>query len=120
MKNKKQRDEFMNDNDGDFNELPEEENDDATRMKRQHDLYLRAVNNPARHRILELVSVASSSETSLVSRLQDENLIDDEKALAYHLDYLLKAGCIEIKQDEESGERIVSITQSGQVIDHME
>lgn len=111
----------MNDDDEEnFDELPDEETDDASRMKRHHDLYLRAVNNPARHRILELVSVRSISESELVSRLEDENLIEDEKALAYHLDYLLKAECIEIKQDEESGERVVNITPGGQVIDHLE
>ncbi|HME52163.1 MAG TPA: hypothetical protein VKM55_08090 [Candidatus Lokiarchaeia archaeon] len=110
----------MNDREENFDELPDEENDDGSRMTRQHDLYLRAVNNPARHRILELVSASPCAEADLVSRLLDENLIEDKKALSYHLDYLLKADCIEIKQDEESGESVVNITPGGQVIDHLE
>ena len=110
----------MNDDNATLDDLPDEENDDATLMKRQHDLYLRAVNNPARHRILELISASPCSETNLLARLKDENLVDDEQALNYHLDYMLKAKCIEIEQDAENGERLVNITPGGQIVDYLE
>ena len=103
-----------------LDDLPDEENDAASRMRLHHDLYQRAVNHPIRHRILEMVSATLCSENELLARLQEEALVDDEKTLHYHLDYLLKAQCIEVEQDEKGGGRRVSITQGGQVIDYLE
>ena len=109
----------MSDENEPLDDLPGEENDDASRTRRQHDLYQKAVNHPVRHRILELISASPRSENDLYSIVQGENLFEDGTALNYHLDYLLKANCISIEQDAESGERLVSITPGGQVIDYL-
>lgn len=85
-----------------------------------HDLYLKAVNHPVRREILTLLSGKDGlSKENLVEKLLDRKLIKDEDAFKYHIDYLIKALCIELKRDEKSSEEFYYITQEGKVIDYL-
>ena len=85
-----------------------------------HDLYLKAVNHPVRREILILLSGNDGlSKKILVDHLLEKKLISDENMFKYNVDYLIKALCIEIKQDEKTGEDLYFITQEGKVIDHL-
>jgi len=86
-----------------------------------HDLYLKAVNHPVRREILTLLSSNDGlSKKIIIDHLLERKLISDENMFKYNTDYLIKALCIEIKRDENSGEDIYYITQEGKVIDYLD
>ncbi|MBY9008849.1 MAG: hypothetical protein KGD74_03175, partial [Candidatus Lokiarchaeota archaeon] len=89
--------------------------------KYMHDLYLRAVNHPVRREILEIVNKTEKiSKKELLKKLIDSNFIKDENQLAYNIDYLTKAFCINSIKDDDDGEIFYEITQSGKVIEYLE
>ena len=84
-----------------------------------HDLYLKAVNNPIRRQILIIVNNKEKiSHDRLLNTLLEEQIIKEEEILKYHIDYLIKAFCIN-KVEEKSGISY-EITQSGKVIEYLE
>jgi len=83
-----------------------------------HSLYLKAVNHPIRREILILVNKAKKiSKENLLKVLKDKDLITDEAAFKYNMDYLIKAFCV--KELEEDDITYFEITQSGQVVDYL-
>ena len=99
-------------------DLPPAKRTPLDEVRMAHDIYLKAVNNPVRRRILELVLNGPVSKESLVNALVAEKLLKEPSSLNYHLDFLLKARCI-ITRDEK-GETLVEITQEGKVVDYLE
>ncbi len=86
-----------------------------------HDLYLKAVNHPVRREILTRLSGNEGlSKKILIDHLLERKLIKDESMLKYNIDYLIKALCIQIKRDVNTGEEIYYITQEGKVIDYLD
>ena len=84
-----------------------------------HSLYLKAVNHPIRREILEIVNKAKKiSKEKLLAVLIDKNVISDESLLNYNMDYLIKAFCVKVI--EENDKFYYAITQSGQVVDYFE
>lgn len=83
-----------------------------------HSLYLKAVNHPIRREILVVVNSAKKiSKSDLLEILINNELISDEAAFKYNMDYLIKAFCV--KKVEEDNEIFYEITQSGQVVDYL-
>ena len=103
-----------------LDDLPPSPRDDATRTRLEHDAYLKAVNNPTRRRLLELVSNAPGTPDAVASQLVQEGLLQNEGALKYHLDVLVKAKCIVLEHDKKGNVITIKITQGGQVVDYME
>ncbi|MBN2152019.1 MAG: helix-turn-helix transcriptional regulator [Candidatus Lokiarchaeota archaeon] len=101
-------------------DLPPSPRDDATLTRLGHDTYLKAVNNPVRRRLLELVSKAPGTPEAVASQLVREGLLGDEGALKYHLDVLAKARCVDLDVDPRGNVMAIKITQGGQVVDYME
>jgi DNA-binding transcriptional ArsR family regulator len=101
-------------------DLPPSPRDEATSTRLAHDVYLRAVNNPVRRRILEIIATGPCSVCRLGERLIREEIIHEPGSLKYHLDYLKKAKCIELHQDDSGKEQVVTITREGKVVDFME
>lgn len=86
--------------------------------KYYHDLYLKAVNHPIRRKILEIVNKSVEiSKNKLFNQLSEQNIISDMSILEYNLDFLIKALCIEKKDD--MNEIIYTITQSGKIIEYL-
>ena len=84
-----------------------------------HGQYLKAVNHPVRRVILEIVNKAKKiSHKSLLNTLLEKETINEEFALNFNLDYLIKAFCI--KKVEENAEIFYEITQMGNVVEHYE
>jgi len=84
-----------------------------------HSLYLKAVNHPIRREILNIISKAKKiSKEKLLDALIDKNLINDEPSLNYNMDYLAKAFCVKIIENDNKV--YYEITQSGQVVDYLE
>ncbi|MFX0098864.1 MAG: ArsR family transcriptional regulator [Candidatus Hodarchaeota archaeon] len=100
--------------DDDDDDLPEFKRTPLDEVRMAHDIYLKAVNNPVRRRILEILSENPREKENLAGILIEEKLLKEIASLKYHLDYLLKARCIEIKKE------VISITQEGKVVDYME
>ena len=111
---------FTGNQDEEPSDLPLEERDQATKVKQDHNLYLKAINNPVRRRILELVLRSARSSLEVAAELKKEGLLPDEAALKYHLDFLLKAACIEVIRDEENKIVRIRITRVGEVVDYLE
>lgn len=85
-----------------------------------HTLYLRAVNNPVRREILNIINDSQKiSKTKLLKNLIDSGLVEDEYMFNYNMDFLIKAFCVNLIEDEDSGEMYYEITQSGKVIDYL-
>ena len=85
-----------------------------------HTLYLRAVNNPVRREILNIINDSQKiSKTKLLKDLIDSGVVEDEYMFNYNMDFLIKAFCINFIQDEDSDEIYYEITQSGKVIDYL-
>ena len=83
-----------------------------------HSLYLKAVNHPVRREILFIVNKAKKiSKNSLLEIMKGKDLVNDEAALDYNIDYLTKAFCV--KKTVEENETYYEITQSGQVVDYL-
>ena len=103
----------------DFDDLPDEpQRFETTRVL--HDVYLKAVNQPTRRRMLEIVNAGPIEEDALVARMKAEKLVADEKTFKFHLDYLLKANCLLRAADPATKKIILSITQEGRVIEYMD
>jgi len=86
-----------------------------------HDLYLKAVNHPVRREILTMLSSNDGlSKKIIINHLLERGFIKDETILKYNIDYLIKALCIQIKRDEDSGEDFYYITQEGKIIDYLD
>ncbi|MHA1885531.1 MAG: hypothetical protein ACW96S_10795 [Promethearchaeota archaeon] len=66
-----------------------------------HSLYLKAVNHPIRREILNIVNEKKN----------------DEAALNYNMDYLIKAFCVQKTKAEN--EEYYEITQSGRVVEYL-
>jgi hypothetical protein len=83
-----------------------------------HDLYLKAVNHPVRREILKIVNQEKQILKELLfKKLLVNELINDEFAFNYNMDYLIKAFCInEVIENEKI---FYEITQSGKVIEYL-
>ncbi|MFW9822962.1 MAG: hypothetical protein ACFFE4_08515 [Candidatus Thorarchaeota archaeon] len=83
-----------------------------------HDLYLKAVNHPIRREILVIVNEAKKiSRINLLEILKNRDILNDESALDYNIDYLTKAFCV--KEVIEEGFVHYEITQSGQIVEYL-
>ena len=84
-----------------------------------HDLYLKAVNHPVRRKILTIINKeVRISKKKLLETLLNNNIINNEFAFNYNIDFLIKAFCI--NRIEKDNEIFYEITQSGKVIDYLE
>ncbi len=85
-----------------------------------HSLYLRAVNNPIRRKILTVINNEKRiSKKDLLNHLLNEKIIEDISMFDYNIDYLIKAFCINSVKSEIDEEIVYEITQSGKVIDYL-
>ena len=83
-----------------------------------HSLYLKAVNHPIRREILITVNNAKKiSKNNLLEALINKDIVTDESAFNYNMDYLIKAFCV--KKVEENNEIFYEITQSGKVVNYL-
>ena len=82
-----------------------------------HDLYLKAVNNPVRREMLNIINEGKISKEDLLSKLLENKTLDDDSMFKYHIDYLKNAFCIKIL--EEDDKTYYEITQSGEVVDKL-
>nr|MDO8116024.1 hypothetical protein [Candidatus Sigynarchaeota archaeon] len=96
----------------DDDDLPIQDHDEGARVRLEHDIYLKAVNNPARRRILELVVKDPLSKEEIGTRLVVEGIIRDPKDVNYHVDILTKAKCVIVDKN------LIKVTQGGKVIDY--
>ena len=82
-----------------------------------HALYLKAVNNPIRKKLLRILNeVEKTSQEDLFEKLKANNILDKEDDFIYHIDYLIQADCV--KKIEEDGNKInFEILQAGKVIE---
>lgn len=81
--------------------------------KRYHVLYLRAINNAVRRRILR----AMKDDDNTVEDMASTTGLD-VKTLEWHLSILEHGFCIEKKLKD--GKAVFKITQEGKVVDYME
>ncbi len=109
----------MTDDDGP-DDLPPSPNDDATRTHLEHEVYLKAVNNPVRRHLLEIISKTPLPPDALAELLVKEGLLRNKGTLNYHLDVLVKAKCVVLDRDPHGNVKAIKITQGGQVVDYME
>ena len=82
-------------------------------MKQVHELYLRAINNPLRRKILSALKENNSTIEELAV-----NTCLDESTLRWHLNFLESGLCVE--KEDKIGKTIYKLTQFGKVIDYME
>lgn len=83
-----------------------------------HARYLKAVNHPIRKEILKIINKTKKiSRSNLFNILSEKKLLTEYSILDYHIDFLLKALCIEKKFID--GEIKYCITQSGKVIEYL-
>ena len=108
----------MEEEDDDY--LPPAKSDAISRVRKQHDVYLKAVHNPTRRRILELISNQTFKVEKICKILLEEEILRDDSSLDYHLNMLKNARCIELCIDKDSGEELIEITQEGKVVDYLE
>ena len=86
-----------------------------------HDLYLKAVNNPVRREILNIINKKGRiSKKELIKTLIESKIISDESMFNYNIDFLIKAFCLKSTNDDISKEVYYEITQSGKVIEYLE
>ena len=99
----------------------EEYNKTLEGSKYYHSLYMKAVSHPIRKRILKIIYAQKAIKYhTLLDILTKEGTISGEDVLKYNLDYLIKALCIKEMIDNESGEKYLTITQSGEVVDYLD
>ncbi|MFO8017651.1 MAG: hypothetical protein R6U96_03390 [Promethearchaeia archaeon] len=85
-----------------------------------HDLYLKAVNHPIRRAILKYIHEKGKvSKNKLGEFLKDQNLLDKESDLTYHLDFLQKSLCIKKVTQKESSAEKYQLRQAGKVIEFL-
>ncbi len=82
-----------------------------------HALYLNAVNNPIRKKMLRILNEAEkTSQEDFFEKLKANNILDKEDVFKYNIDYLIQAECV--KKIEEVGNKIIfEILQAGKVIE---
>ena len=87
-------------------------------VKYLHDLYLKAVNHPIRREILNIVNETKIiAKKKLFDELVSKEIIYDDSMFNYHIDFLIKAFCI--NQIEKDDDIYYEITQSGKVVDYL-
>ena len=87
-------------------------------VKYLHDLYLKAVNHPIRREILNLVNESKIiAKKKLFDELITKEIISDESMFNYHIDFLIRAFCL--NQIEKDDSIYYEITQSGKVVDYL-
>jgi predicted ArsR family transcriptional regulator len=90
---------------------PSGESIESTRL--YHELYLRAVSNPLRRKILRVLKEGSATIEELSSKIGIEN-----EALKWHLDTLEHGFCVE--KENTNGKWLYKLTQEGRVVDFLE
>lgn len=86
---------------------------DLPSERSKHDLAAKAVSNPIRKRMLEMVLEGNISESDLIEKLVAEGLIPDGSHFKYHMSFLLKAECVAKKGE------VYVITKAGEVVKFM-
>ena len=81
--------------------------------RQYHTLYLRAINNPLRRKILRALGEGYATVEDLQSRTGL-----DVNALNWHLSMLERGLCVE--KDTKEGKTVYKRTQEGRVVDHLE
>ena len=82
-----------------------------------HGQHLTAVNHPIRREMLRTVYEAEKiSETELLEKLKEANIVDDVNLFTYHMGFLLQALCVEKLENE--GSPSYKILPSGRVIEN--
>ncbi len=84
---------------------------ESTRL--YHELYLRAVSNPLRRKILRVLKEGSASIEEISSKTGIEKV-----ALKWHLDTLEHGFCVE--KENINGKWLYKLTQEGRVVDYLE
>ncbi len=84
---------------------------ESTRL--YHELYLRAVSNPLRRKILRVLKEGSANIEELSSKTGIGN-----EALKWHLDTLEHGFCVE--KENIDGKWFYKLTQEGRVVDYLE
>ena len=84
-----------------------------------HDLYLKAVNHPIRREILTIINKEGRiSKKELLKTLLETKIIRDQSMFNYNIDFLIKAFCINLLEEED--EISYEISQFGKVVDYLE
>jgi DNA-binding transcriptional ArsR family regulator len=83
------------------------------KMKQVHELYLRAINNPLRRKILSVLK-----ENNFTIEELAVNTCLDEFTLRWHLNVLESGLCV--KKEDNKGNILYKLTQFGKVVDYME
>jgi len=91
---------------------PETTSNPEVEMKLSHELYLRAVNNPLRRKILEALTRGAATIEDLEAKT---NL--DEATLKWHLNVLESGLCIE--KENIQGNLTYKLTKFGKVVDYL-
>ena len=94
-------------------EISEETSNSEVKMKQVHELYLRAINNPLRRKILSALKENNSTIEELAV-----NTGLDESTVRWHLNVLESGLCVE--KEDKQGNTLYKLTQFGKVIDYME
>ena len=94
-------------------ELSEENPNSEFKMKQVHELYLRAINNPLRRKILNFLK-----ENNFTIEELAVNTCLDEFTLRWHLSVLERG--LSVEKEDNKGNILYKLTQFGKVIDYME
>ena len=94
-------------------ELSEENPNSEVKMKQVHELYLRAINNPLRRKILNFLK-----ENNFTIEELAVNTCLDEFTLRWHLSVLERG--LSVEKEDNKGNILYKLTQFGKVIDYME
>ncbi|MBY8983090.1 MAG: hypothetical protein KGD57_09085 [Candidatus Lokiarchaeota archaeon] len=87
--------------------------------KHFHSLYLKAINNPFRRKILKIINKEDKiSKEDLFKQLKDIYNISDNNVLKYNIDYLISAFCIETTNINDI--IYYQITKAGKVIEFID
>ena len=82
-----------------------------------HAQHLKAIGHPVRREMLTLVNeVEQISETELLEKLRNSNILDDENMFRYNMDFLIQTQCVEKIQNEN--ETYFKILPGGKVIEN--
>ncbi len=92
----------------------------ADETREFHALYLKAVNHPIRHAILEIVNQKPMIMDEIFELLKKQDLLNEKDILKYHLDFLEKGHCIEKISDQQTKKILYKITQEGTVVDYLD
>ena len=83
--------------------------DSLEETRDRHRRYLRAINNPARRKILRSIKDGNQEITSIST---DTGI--DEKTVGWHIRVLMDGYCVEADEDS------YALTQEGLVVDYMD